>query len=369
MSKLSTIGYGALCDVAQTVPDTLDNLSGQTGGQAMRNELIVFWMLLVSVTSATAQVTIGIGLPHVSIGINLPLYPELEPVPGYPVYYAPQLNYNYFFYDGMYWVYENDNWYASSWYNGPWGLIGRADVPLFILRVPVRYYRQPPGYFRGWQSNSPPHWGEHWGNDWAQRRGGWDQWDRKSAPAPAPLPVYQRNYAGDRYPGADQQRALQNKNYSYQPRDAAVRQHEQAQRVEGAPSASQPGTQGVRQGREAAPQELQRANQPPQVKQSAPTPPRAQPTPRPDGELKLVPPVQQRSPQPQQRDAGQRQREPQPQQQQRETVQRQQPEPKARGPEAGAQERGQGNSRESGQGRGRENDREDAGGRGQDRGR
>jgi hypothetical protein len=360
-----------MCDVAQTVPDTLDNLSGQTGGRAMRKELLVFWMLLFSVTSANAQVSIGIGLPDVSIGINLPLYPELEPVPGYPVYYAPQLNYNYFFYDGMYWVYQNDNWYASSWYNGPWGLIGRADVPLFILRVPVRYYRQPPGYFRGWQSNSPPHWGEHWGNDWAQRRSGWDHWNRNSAPAPAPLPVYQRNYAGDRYPGADQQRALQNKNYSYQPRDAAVRQHDQAQRVESAPSAPRAGTQGAQQGRDAAPQELQRANQPPLVKPSAPTPSHVQSTPRPDGELKLAPPVQQKSPQPQQRDAGQRQREQQPQQQQqqRETVQRQQPEPKVRGPEAGAQERGQENSRESGQGRGRENDREDAGGRGQDRGR
>ena len=33
----------------------------------------------------------GIGLPGVSIGINLPLYPELVPVPGYPVYYAPRL--------------------------------------------------------------------------------------------------------------------------------------------------------------------------------------------------------------------------------------------------------------------------------------
>ena len=74
-------------------------------------------------TSAIAQVSIGIGLPGVSIGINLPLYPELVRVPGYPVYYAPRLDSNYFFYDGMYWVYQEDNWYASSWYNGPWGLV------------------------------------------------------------------------------------------------------------------------------------------------------------------------------------------------------------------------------------------------------
>ena len=41
-----------------------------------------------SMASATAQVS-------VSIGINLPVYPELVPVRGYPAYYAPQANSNY----------------------------------------------------------------------------------------------------------------------------------------------------------------------------------------------------------------------------------------------------------------------------------
>ena len=67
----------------------------------MRIGLVALWMLLCSITSATAQVSIGIGFPGVSIGINLPVYPQLVAVPGYPVYYAPQVNSNYFFYDGM----------------------------------------------------------------------------------------------------------------------------------------------------------------------------------------------------------------------------------------------------------------------------
>ena len=116
----------------------------------MRYVVVLFWMLCCSVTSAVAQVSIGIGLPGVSIGINLPVYPQLVQVPGYPVYYAPQLNSNFFFYDGMYWVYQGDNWYASSWYNGPWGLVGPQYVPPYVLRIPVRYYRVPPPYFRGW---------------------------------------------------------------------------------------------------------------------------------------------------------------------------------------------------------------------------
>ena len=210
--------------------------------QKIRYGLIVVGMLLCLMTSAEAQVSIGIGLPNVSIGINLPLFPELVRVPGYPVYYAPRMDANYFFYDGMYWVYQDDNWYASSWYNGPWGIVEPFYVPLFILRIPVSYYRQPPVYFRGWQSNAPPRWGQHWGRDWEQRRRGWDRWNRGSAPPPAPLPVYQRQYSGDRYPRVEQQQTLRTQQYRYQPRETAVREHFQ-QLEHRAPAPAQRGTQ------------------------------------------------------------------------------------------------------------------------------
>jgi len=49
--------------------------------QKVRYELIAL-LLLCSVSAAEAQISIGIGLPNVSIGINLPLYPELVLVPG-----------------------------------------------------------------------------------------------------------------------------------------------------------------------------------------------------------------------------------------------------------------------------------------------
>ena len=201
--------------------------------KSMRQLLVVLGMAVCSITSVMAQVSVGIGLPGVSIGVNLPVYPQLVPVPGYPVYYAPQLSSNYFFYDGMYWVYQRDNWYASSWYNGPWGLVTPDAVPLYVLRVPVRYYRRPPVYFSGWQSDAPPRWGEHWGNSWERSHGGWDNWSRTSVPMLAPLPIYQRQYSEARYPHAEQQQALQNQNYRYQPHDAIVQQHYQAQRAQG----------------------------------------------------------------------------------------------------------------------------------------
>lgn len=193
----------------------------------IRNLFLVLGMLLCTTVNADVRI---------SIGINVPAYPEFVVVPGYPVYYAPRMEANMFFYDGLYWVYHNDNWYESSWYNGPWWLVYPEDVPLFILRIPVRYYRMPPVYFIGWQFNAPPRWGDHWGRDWSQHRRDWDKWDRRYVPAPAPLPAYQRQYSGDRYPRqVEQQRELHQKNYRFQPRDPEVRRQHQEQSTPRAP--------------------------------------------------------------------------------------------------------------------------------------
>ncbi len=183
----------------------------------MRSELLMMWLALYALAApASAQTNVSIGLPSVKIGIYLPRYPELEPVPGYPVYYAPRLNSNYFFYDGLYWVYQGDNWYSSPWYNGPWDWVDPDAVPLYVLRIPVRYYLQPSANFLHWPASAPPRWDERWGHDWAQRRSGWDRWNRTASPAPAPLPLYQQKYGSDRYPGVERQRALQSQHYRYQ---------------------------------------------------------------------------------------------------------------------------------------------------------
>jgi hypothetical protein len=193
----------------------------------MRLQALVISSLLAAATCAPAVaqvgIGIGIGLPGVSIGINLPVYPDLVRVPGYPVYYAPRLEANFFFYDGLYWVYAHDGWYASRWYNGPWDMVAPNIVPMYLLRVPVRYYRLPPPYFRSWSREAPPRWGERWGHEWEQQRRGWDHWNRASAPPPAPLPTYQRRYPNDRYPPANQQQPLHQQNYRYRPREDVVR--------------------------------------------------------------------------------------------------------------------------------------------------
>ena len=232
------------------------------GGERVRRALVALSLLVVPVAPVLAQVSFGIAVPGVSIGINLPVYPQLVAVPGYPVYYAPQVNSNYFFYDGAYWIYQRDNWYASSWYNGPWALVAPDAVPLYVLRVPVRYYRQPPTYFYGWRSDAAPRWDEHWGHTWSQSHGGWDRWNRASSPSPAPLPVYQRQYTGSRYPQPEQQSALQSQNYRYRPHEAVVQQHYETQRVQSGATF-------------AAPQEPRGGNRPPSAQMSAAPPQRA----------------------------------------------------------------------------------------------
>lgn len=294
-----------------------------------RYGLIALSMLFCSATFAGAEVSIGIGigLPNLSIGINLPLYPELAPVPGYPVYYAPRLNANYFFYDGMYWVYQDDNWYASTWYNGPWAFVEPYAVPVFVLRIPVRYYRQPPVYFRGWQSNAPPRWGQHWGREWEQRRGGWDRWNRSSVPSRAPRPTYQRQYSGERYPRQiEQQQTLRSRSYRYQPRDTAVRQHIRQYPGQSTSAPAQRGRQ------DAAPVRNQRQMEP------------QRPAPHQQG----APAVQEHRQQQQQPGAVQRG-------QQAPRVQSREQKPRDKGEAQEQKERGHGQDRDEERGRGRNN--------------
>jgi hypothetical protein len=197
----------------------------------MRISLVASVLLLTATVPAAAQL---------SISINIGSYPEFMAVPGYPVYYAPDVGGNYFFYDGLYWVYQDDNWYSSSWYNGPWESVGPMYVPIYVLQIPVRYYQHPPQYFRGWQSDRPPHWNDHWGRNWAQRRQDWDRPQDRAHYSPAPLPDYQRRYSGRDYPRADQQQVIQQQNYRYHPRSVGDRQDSDKQKDERRPGTVRP---------------------------------------------------------------------------------------------------------------------------------
>jgi len=323
----------------------------------MRYLLVVLCMLLGPVNSANAQLNISFGIPGLSIGINIGEYPDLVQVPDYPVYYAPRLNSNLFYYDGLYWAYQRDEWYASSWYNGPWGLVDRMIVPYYVLRIPVSYYRDPPQYFRDWRQNEPPRWGQHWGNQWQERRRGWDQWDRKSVPRPAPLPVYQRQYSGDRYPRAEQQHELHSQNYRYQPRETVVQRSYKEQAAQRKPEATQRREQGASQEKGGGRQDQQRSSPTPPPQQGGAPVPRSQPQQRGGDDAQKSAPA----PAPQ-KGAADRDQGRQPQQ----GAGQREPERPRAGQENIPQDKGA--PPEARRGKGQEKDREKGEERGQDRG-
>jgi hypothetical protein len=219
----------------------------------MRKALIglLFGMAFAVATPAAAGVSVAFSSGPVSIGINVPVYPRLVAVPGVPVYYAPTVTGNYFFYDGLYWVFNSGNWYASDWYNGPWRMVAPDYVPLYVLRVPVRYYHAPPAFFHGWAVGAPPHWDEHWGHDWAEHHHDWDHWDHAHVPHRAPLPTYQKHYAGDRYPHEEERHVVRESNYHYQPHEDIARTHYQEQRVAHADSNANHGNRPAAQANES----------------------------------------------------------------------------------------------------------------------
>ena len=125
---------------------------------------LVLLALMLPVVVAQAAV-------HVNIGINVPGPPQLIAIPGAPVFYAPAVPANYFFYGSRYYVFSNGVWYVSRGYNGPWAALGPQYVPAPLLTVPIQYYHAPPVAWRQWRRAEPPRWDGRWGRPWDQRRG------------------------------------------------------------------------------------------------------------------------------------------------------------------------------------------------------
>lgn len=136
--------------------------------------LIALLAALVVVVPSVSEAQVQV---HVDIGFHLPAPPKLVVVPQVPavryvsVAATPG---NLFYYDGQYWAFAYQGWYASGSYNGPWVYVAPQFVPRPVLLVPVQYYHVPPGHWKQWERGRAPHWREDWGPEWADKR----QWKR-----------------------------------------------------------------------------------------------------------------------------------------------------------------------------------------------
>jgi hypothetical protein len=105
----------------------------------------------VPARASDVKINIGVGVPPLVLSAP----PQLVVVPGTPVYYAPEVSANLFFYKGRYYTVANGVWSRAPAYNGPWAVIQIGQVPAPVAAVPVEYYKIPPGQLK---KHGPPPW-------------------------------------------------------------------------------------------------------------------------------------------------------------------------------------------------------------------
>src|SRR5512138_1669479 len=87
--------------------------------------------------AAGVDVNVNIGIPFPGFRVEAP--PAMVLVPDAPVYFAPGLSVDLFFYDGFWYTRDDGRWFRGPDYRGPWKSIGPRHVPRYIYRIRPDY--------------------------------------------------------------------------------------------------------------------------------------------------------------------------------------------------------------------------------------
>jgi hypothetical protein len=119
---------------------------------------------LAAPASAGVNINVGIGIPVPPV-FAISAGPAVVVVPGTPVYYAPGLDVDVFFYGGYWWTPHQGHWFRSPSYNGPWG---------YMQAPPRAMVHMPPNYRTMVGREKPIPYG--------QFKKHWREWDRRGGP-------------------------------------------------------------------------------------------------------------------------------------------------------------------------------------------
>src|SRR3989475_12979112 len=86
-------------------------------------------LLAAPARGADVHIGINIGVPPPPPPVVVEAPPPLMVVPQTPVYYAPSLPYNYFYYGGVYSTLHDDHWVYPPSFNGPWAFVTVERLP------------------------------------------------------------------------------------------------------------------------------------------------------------------------------------------------------------------------------------------------
>jgi len=215
------------------------------GGNKMKKLLLgTILLALISVVPIPAMAAVDI-----SIGISLPppivfaAPPELIVLPDTYVYVAPDIDVDFYFWNGWWWRFWEGRWYRSRYYNRGWGYYN--NVPSFYFDVDPGwrgYYRDHNWHGHRWDYERIPdrrlqqNW-KSWQNDrhW-ERRGTWGVQSYK------PRPQQQR------------QELRQQRQQQYQQRPEVQRHQQQRQEQQRQPQVQKPQPQQQRQPQVQKPQ-------------------------------------------------------------------------------------------------------------------
>ena len=144
---------------------------------------------------AELSVNIGVSLPGpapVAVAPPPPVYeipapPEVVPVPGTYVYYAPGLSVDILFYHGAWYRPFGGRWYRARFYNGPWVFLPPPRVPQELVMLPPNYRHTWYGHARVPYGELKRNWARwererYWEGrpEWRDRdRGRHEDWDRE----------------------------------------------------------------------------------------------------------------------------------------------------------------------------------------------
>ena len=138
-----------------------------------------------SEAAVSVGVSLHVGDPYRGLSLHFRSNPDMALIPASQVYYTRNCDHDLYRYGRSWYYVEDDCWYRSSSYNGPFVRIDVRSVPRQIWNVPTGYRRAwggPPAHAPAYgyrRNQGQTGYDRGWNQDGNQDQGGWQRNDRR----------------------------------------------------------------------------------------------------------------------------------------------------------------------------------------------